>query len=226
MASQFDQADFVDRDYQSSKASRTSGSTPAATVSSALNRPLTREELETKVSEAHQKLADLKRAQDELERERATLEEARRRRVELENGRGEMLQNLTRGIGLVEEAEFNARRDAEQMSKTLVEMREALTKVQAIREETWNPENWQTELTRALTAIENARMEWNRARLKWPLLNGADAAMVVSPKEKSPAESLAAGGFMRMCKIGLALTWPLVIVGVLGFGLLLLFLRR
>ena len=57
----------------------------------------------------------------------------------------------------------------------------AYGKVEAIHEETWTAENSDVELTRALTAVENARMEWNSARLKFPLLsgkameNGADA---------------------------------------------------
>ena len=79
-----------------------------------------------------------------------------------------MIHNLTRGLGLLEEAEFNARRDAEQMVKTIADFRDALDKIQAIHDETWTKENFQIELTRALTTIENARMEWNSARLKFP----------------------------------------------------------
>ena len=46
----------------------------------------------------------------------------------------EMIQNLTRGLGLLEETEFAARHDAEQMSKSIAEMRDALAKVRAINE--------------------------------------------------------------------------------------------
>ena len=52
-------------------------------------------------------------------------------------------------MGLLEEAEFDARREAEQMAKALVELREALTKIQGVREETWTQENFSVELTRA-----------------------------------------------------------------------------
>ena len=112
------------------------------------------------------KLAELKRAQEELERERAGLEELRRRQMEFQTGRAEMLQHLTRGIGLLEEAELTARRDADQMARTLGEFREAVSKVQAINEQLWNQDNFSVELTRALTTLENARMEWNAARLQ------------------------------------------------------------
>ena len=125
----------------------------------------------TGCAKEQQELADLKRAQEELERERAALEETRRRQMEFQTGRQEMIQNLTRGVGLLEEAEFSARRDAEQMAKALVDLRDALAKVEAIHEEAWTKDNFSTELTRALTAVENARMEWNAARLKFPVLS-------------------------------------------------------
>ncbi len=116
---------------------------------SALNDGTPRDDVERKVVEAQQRLVELKRAQEELERERSSLEELRRRQNEFVTGRQEMLQNLTRGVGLLEEAEFSARRDLEQMNKTLADFRLALEKIQAIRDEHWTKENFQVELTRA-----------------------------------------------------------------------------
>ncbi len=87
------------------------------------------------------------------------MEETRRRQREFQTGRLEMVQNLTRGLGLLEEAEFTARRDAEQMAKALGDLRDALGKVQAINEESWTHDSFNVELTRALTTLENARME-------------------------------------------------------------------
>src|SRR5579862_3464159 len=100
MASQFDDSDFIDRDFQNgqsaySAASGHNGGHPS------FHAP-TREELDTRVGDAQQKLAQLRRAQEDLERERAALEEARRRRAEFQTGREEMLQNLTRGVTLIE----------------------------------------------------------------------------------------------------------------------------
>ncbi|MCI0535352.1 MAG: hypothetical protein L0Z50_08990 [Verrucomicrobiales bacterium] len=226
MASHFDESDFVDADYQNAKSAyattTTHSSVPAAIT--ALNRPPTREELETKVNETQQRLEELRRAQEELQRERVVLEEARRRRVEFQTGREEMLQNLTRGIGLLEEAEFNARRDAEQMARTLGELREHIGKVQAITEESWTQENLNMELTRALTTVENARNEWNSARLKWALLNGPSSAQD-QPRKVSNDPFAGDRSFLELCKMGLALTWPVALVGLIGFILLLLFGR-
>src|ERR1700690_4133797 len=140
--SDYDPTDFVENDFQTHKA-------PHSTVASAAGlsqRAPTREEVDSKVVEAQQKLVELKRAQEELERERAGLEELRRRQNEFQTGRQEILQNLTRGLGLLEEAEFAARREADQMVKTVGDFRTALAKIQAIHDEAWTKENFQIEL--------------------------------------------------------------------------------
>jgi chromosome segregation ATPase len=220
MAAEYDATEFIDTDFQAHKSPRQAGDS--------LRAP-TREEVDRKVVEAQQKLAELKHAQQELERERSTLEELRRRQLEFQNGRQEIMQNLTRGLGLLEEATFNASRETEQMNKTIAEFREAISKVETIHDETWTKENFHVELTRALTAVENARMEWNSARLKIPALAGESAKQPEAEKAPAPATpSLATLSFGELCKIGLALTWPLLVVALsaLGVFIAILLLRH
>jgi len=223
MSSDYDATEFIDGDLQPNKP-------PYSTASAGgqLQRAPTREEVDSKVAEAHQKLAELRRVQEELERERAALEETRRRQMEFETGRQEMIQNLTRGLGLLEEAEFNARRDAEQMGKALVDLRDAVSKVQAIQQEAWTKENFSVELTRALTTIENARMEWNAARLKFPVLSGKnlEAGTDESAPEGRTSALLGNQNFGSLCRLGLALTWPVALAALLALGALVAVLAR
>lgn len=219
MAAEFDASEFVDDDFRSARKSSAmadSGKAPS------------REEVDTKVSEMHQKLAELKRTQQELERERSSLEDIRRRQLEFTTGRQEMIQNLTRGVGLLEEGEFTARRDAEQMAKALAGLREALEKVQAIREESWSRDNLNVELTRANTAVENARMEWNAARLKFEVLNTPviDGTAEGAAPPATLADALREKSYAEWCKLGLALTWPLALAALGIFVVLLVFLLR
>ena len=221
MASEYDATEFVDTDFQAQKATQTA----ASALSGSMQRAPTREEVDLKVTEAQQKLTELKRAQQELERERASLEELRRRQAEFQTGRQEMIHNLTRGLGLLEEAEFTARRDAEQMAKALGDLRDALAKVEAVHEETWSKDNFNVELTRALTAIENARMEWNGARLKFPVLSGQIKEASAAPDADETASSpFAVKSFAGLCRLGLALTWPLAVVALLALGALVVVL--
>ena len=215
MPGEYDATEFIDTDFTANKPAF-AGSAPA------------RDDVDRKVVEAQQKLVELKRAQEELERERAGLEELRRRQNEFQTGRTEILQNLTRGLGLLEEAEFAARREADQMVKTVGDFRTALAKIQAIHDETWTKENFQIELTRALTTIENARMEWNSARLKLPALAGESRTEAAPEKNASApaAPSLAEMNFGQLCKLGLALTWPLLLVAIVALGVFIAILAR
>jgi hypothetical protein len=222
MSEDFDE--FVDKDFQGAH-KVPSASFSTASLPGDSQRAPTREEVEARVSEMQLKLADLKRTQQELERERAGLEETRRRQMEFTTGRQEMVQHLTRGVSLLEEAEFAARRDAEQMSKTLIDLREGLVKLQSIQEETWTKDTLNVELTRASTIVENTRMEWNSARLKFPVLSGetvAPPAATTTVEDSLLEEALRQKSYAGLCKLGLALTWPVALAVLLILLALLL----
>jgi len=227
MPAHYDATEFVDTEFEEHKTLSSAASPTAGASAGGPSRAPSPDEVNGKILEAQGKIAELKRAQEELERQRAALEETRRRQNEFQQGRQEMITHLTRGVGVLEEAEFAARRDAEQMAKTLVEFREALTKLQAIHEQGWKPDQFNVELTRALTAIENARMEWNSARLKFVVLTAeaATASNAAKPGEK-PASLLASLGLRELCRVGFALTWPLAAVGLLALIVLVLLLLR
>lgn len=224
MGTDYDASEFIDGDFVTHKSPQS-----LATPAPPSKRAPTLQELDAELARTQQELAEKLREKEAKERERAALEETRRRQVEFHTGRQEMIQSLTRGVGLLEESEFNARRDAEQMSKTLVDLRDALDKVQAIHEETWTKDNFSVELTRGLTALENARMEWNTARLKFQLLSGA-AAQEQAPAEAKPAaqaQSLfTTYTFGELCRLGFALTWPVFVVGLLVLAAAIMLLLR
>jgi len=224
MASDYDATEFVDGDLQAHKSQGTALAGPAVPS----QRAPTREEVDSRMVDAQQRLAELKRAQEDLERQRASLEETRRRQSEFETGRQEIIQNLTRALGLLEEGELSSRRDAEQMGKALGDLRDALNKVQAIHEESWTKDNFAVELTRGLTTLENARMEWNGARLKFPLLSGvAHPANPKAPKAAAGARlPIETQSFCQLCRMGLALTWPLATVVLIALGFLIALLWR
>ena len=161
MGGDLDHSDFVDPDFEPGRRVGGSGVTTSITMNPPTpapglpgGRPPSREEIDQQVTAAQQALVELKRRQEELERERAQLEEARRRRLEYQQGREEMLVHLTRGTGLLGEMEHATRSDAEQMARTLADLRAALDKVSALDEANWSAEAYHTELTRALTTLD------------------------------------------------------------------------
>ncbi len=223
MATGFDASEFVDREFEAAQTSFRGAATMTAPPDDASRAP-TRDEVDSKVGDVQSKLAELKRAQTALEQERAALEETRRRQTEFTTGRQETIHNLTRGIGLLEEAEFAARRDAEQMARSLAEMREALNKVQGINDQAWTKDDFQIELTRANTTIESARMEWNSARLKWPVLSPENIERAEAKEAAKSQKPLAERSFLELCRFGFAFTWP-ILAGIAALIVVLL-LRR
>ena len=68
--------------------------------------------------------------------------------------------------------------------------------------------------------------EWNQARLKWPLLNGA-AEQPAAPKNTPAAlPDWMSYSFWQLCEVGVALTWPVALVGLIGILLLVIFRSR
>jgi len=204
----YDDTEFIDRGFPPAPVPAAAPRTSSPVRS---GRAPSREELDARVSETQQQLAKLMESQQRLERARAELEAMRQRRAEFQVGRTEMREQLNRGISLLERCELAARRDAEQMSKSLGALRESLANVEAIHDESWSEDNWGLELGRALTVIENSRVEWNTARIKWPVLDGKVPAPD-EPSQKPPLD-FASLSFGALCRIGIAFTWPLLVIG-------------
>ena len=157
-----------------------------------------REELDHQATSLQTKLAELNRAREKLEREKATVEDSRRR------------------FGLMEEAQMDTQRDAEQMARTIEDLRDAMSKVETLEEVDTHDEQWKVLLTRNLTTIENARMELNSARLKWTLLNGEsdeESGVFSAPAATGSGGMSMPRSFGQMCLWGLALTWPVLLIG-------------
>jgi hypothetical protein len=221
MSVEYDSTEFVDTDFQNHKTLTGATSTGSGPLKPAIApRAPSREEVDTRLTETQRQIAELQRAQEEVQRKRDALAEVRRRQTEFETGRPEMIAHLTRGLGLLEQAEFTARRDAEQMARTLADFKDALRKLQMIDAQTWSQDSFDIELTRALTTIENSRMEWNAARLKFPVLAGENGTGTPAAETRPPAPALTDLTLLQLCKLGLGLTLPLAIVGLAATALL------
>jgi hypothetical protein len=214
-----DGTDFVDTDLRTSGGSSPRLATASPSMSGATGRAPTREELDSQLTATQQDLAKLREAQEQLERAKAAIEEMRRRRGEFHTGREEMLQNLLRGVALLEQAEMNLRRDALQMGRTLEGLRGALGNVQGLNEQTWTDTTWETELARALAAIENARMEWNQARLAWSVLEEGSAVAGQPTGSAAPVSLLTGLTTAQLVRLGLAFNWPVALLGLGVFAL-------
>ncbi len=195
----------------------TSKDRPALTV---VEAPSHKEEVDTKLDQAREQLLNLRRQQEELERQKSDLEELHRKQDEYCRGKAEMIENLTRGLVVLEREQIQAQRLAELCGKTTDAFRDYLEQLQNLNDEDWSSANVRTELSRALSTIENSRLEYNRARTKLDCLNPAAGQQpettpaIVQPKPFDWQETL------RYLWIGAAASAPLILAGTIWLVIL------
>ncbi len=188
------------------------------------------ETLSARVTEAERRKIELEEKLRRLAQERDSLKDVQERRQELDEGRKEMTRELTRGIELLDTALFDAKTRAEQMDLALASMRSSLARIKAIQSSEWNDAEYHEKLTQALAQLEQSRSEWDEIRMKFP---GA-----LGPKNKSTSaessETNSSGtgswfssesvSYNELCKVGLALTWPVAIAFLMAFIALVILL--
>jgi chromosome segregation ATPase len=180
------------------------------------------EHLDSQVQKAQEQLLQLKRQQDQIEKQKRELEELSRRQEELERGRSEMLDKLTRSLVVLEREAYDTQKKLEHIRGTRESFGQHLELIEAIDPKSWNPADLHKELSRALSAVDDARTEFSQQRSR---LQAADeAASDVSLPEAAPDVSdLIRGGrsFGQWVQIGFAVTLPLI---AFGFVALVIFL--
>jgi hypothetical protein len=184
---------------------------PALTV---IESPSLKEQTDAQLDEAREQLLTLRRQQEELERQKSDLEELHRKQDEYCRGRAEMIENLTRGLVVLEREQIQAQRLAELTGKTTDAFRDYLEQLQSLNDEDWTSTNVRTELSHALSVIENSRLEYNRARTKLDCLNPAAGQQ---PTPAAPATPQPAPfdwqEALRYLWIGTAASAPLILAG-------------
>ena len=179
---------------------------------------LSPEHLESQVQKAQEQLLQLKRQQEQIEKQKRELEELSRRQEELDRGRAEMTDKLTRSLVVLEREAYNAQKRLEQIRATRESFGQHLELIEAIDPKSWNPADLHKELSRALSGIDDARTEYSvqRSRLQ---ATGDSASDTSLPDVASDTyESNGGRTFFHWVEIGIALTLPLIIFGVIALA--------
>lgn len=182
---------------------------------SVVELPPHREEVDSKLEQAREHLLTLRRQQEELERQKSDLEELRRKQEEYSRGRIEMIEHLTRSLITLERQQIESQRLAELCSKTTDAFRDYLERIQEVSDEDWNSSNVRDELSKALGVIENARLEYNRARTKLDCLNPTAGEPVTFATEATQKRPLGWDEIVRYACIGAATSAPLIVAGTI-----------
>lgn len=178
---------------------------------------LSTEQLEMQVQKAQERLLSLKREQDVIEKQKRELEEMSVRQDELHRGRSEMIDKLTRATVVLERETFEAQKRVELLRDIYDSFSQHLNVLESINPKGWEGADINRELSKALSAVEDARAEYSKSCTKI--------------QSDTPSEPMDSDGFYDSSehpfaywlKVGFAFTLPLFVLGILG--LILWFLR-
>jgi len=174
------------------------------------------ERLDDQVQKAQEQLIHLKRQQEQIEKQKRELEELSRRQEQFQQGKAEMIEHFTRALVIVERQEYDAQKRVEQLRSINESFNQHLAILESINPKAWENSDINKELSRALSAVEDARAEYTRSRAvisaetNEEILTAANS----SGDARSGFEAPAAHDFLYWLKSGLAFTLPLAAIGI------------
>lgn len=205
------------------------------------------DEFDEKVAEAQEQLLHLRHQQEQLEKQKADLEELKRKREKFLRGRAEATDRLTKASMMLEREMFEAQKRLGQFGHARDTFARHLKHLEEINPDSWTREETRNELSRALSAIQDARDEYTTEMAR------VGAIVDLSPLEAKPvpmpvevraetgatekigaasvnpiaaalpqaAPLLEVRDFMYWLKSGFAFTLPLLIFGIFALFLVL-----
>src|SRR5919197_39622 len=176
---------------------------------------LSPEHLDSQVQRAQDQLLQLKRQQEQIEKQKRELEELSRRQEDLERGRAEMSDKLARSLVILEREAYDTQKKLEQLRAMRESFAQHLQLIEAIDPKSWNPADLHKELSRALSAVDDARAEFSQQRSRLQASGSGDAEETLPEAAPSP---LGVGGrsLWQWVQIGFGLTLPLIIFGLIA----------
>ncbi len=174
----------------------------------------TPEDLGEEVQKTNTELEKLKRQLEDIEKQKSRLEELKRRQDELENGRIEMTDKLTRSLMTVQREIDESQKRLEQLNQIFNSFTQHLRYIEAINAKSWGSTELPKELSKALSAVEDARSDYSKAQAKISIDSPSEPAGVAG--YESGYEYAEEKGFAYWLKSGVAFTLPLWVLGIIG----------
>lgn len=175
------------------------------------------EDLGEEVQKTNAELEKLKRQLEDIEKQKVRLEELRRRQDELEHGRTDMIDKFTRSLVTVQRESEEAQKRLEQLTAIHNSFTQHLRFIESINPKTWGANELPKELSKALSAVEDAKADYVKAQAKIAVDSPVEASSATaSPAGYEEYETMEDRGFIYWLKSGVAFTLPLWSLGLIG----------
>jgi multidrug efflux pump subunit AcrA (membrane-fusion protein) len=180
------------------------------------------EHIDSQVQRAQEQLLQLKRQQDLIEKQKRELEELSKRQEQLQHGKAEMLEKFTRSLVVLERETYDTEKRVENLKAIRESFLQHLDILESINPKAWEGADLNRELTKALSAVDDARAEYSRCRSKLNAESGEELLNADAQFQMAEAGQTDKG-FGYWFKSGFAFTLPLLILGII---ILLVLLSR
>lgn len=177
---------------------------------------VTPELLDSQVQKAQEQLLSLKRQQEQIEKQKRELEELSRRQEELDRGRAEMTEKLARSLVVLERDAYETQKKLEQVRATRESFGQHLEVLESIDPKSWNPSDLHRELSRALSTVDDARAEFSQQRSRLHALANGESDEVALPEAAPELRGTGERSFAQWMVIGLAVSLPLILFGLIA----------
>ncbi len=194
-------------------------------MSSTGDNTSTANEINLKVQHVQEQLLDLKRQQEEIERQKRELEDLSRKQREFDEGRREIVEQLTRGLVLLERQEFEVKRELEQIKIVRDSFAEHLGQTENLNPAEWSSEDLPSELTKALARVDQAKAIYSQSRARLTALRELEENNGEAPVETEQEMVSYEKSFSAMVREGFAYSLPLGLFIILAL-LVYLILRH
>ncbi len=169
------------------------------------------EHIDNQVQRAQEQLLALKRQQDLIERQKRELEELGRRQEQFHAGKAEMVEKFTRSLVVLERENYDAQKRVETLHVIQESFSQHLDLLDALNPKSWDGLDLNKELTKALSAVDDARTEYARSLPRISVESTEAGAPGTGYEADLTSETR---DFSYWLKAGFAFTLPLFAIGV------------
>ncbi len=164
------------------------------------------------VQKAQDQLLSLKRQQELIEKQKRELEELSRRQDQLQQGRAEMIEKFTRTAVVLERETFEAQKRVEQLRDIQDAFSQHYHVMESINPKSWEGSDLNRELSKALSAVDDARAEYAKCL---PKIQPEAPIEAATGSDDGAYGTVAEHDFAYWLKSGFAFTLPLTLLGVI-----------
>ena len=176
-----------------------------------------RDERTSQVAVAVKEIEQLRSKQLQLEREKGDLESLTSKQDEYENAKRDIVTKFEKSIISLDKQS----QEALQVSELAIAIRErfedTLSTIKVIEEVSWQPEDFESELNKAIAIIENARTVFRKGQTRVKASGWVREAAGIHESPNAVQGDELRNSFTYWLTVGLAVSLPIVLVGVACF---------